>query len=770
MVGVVHQTEQSQQGWVTFAPEEFAGQRSGRATRHILSAITEINDLLLSPESQHDLFNSIAQVCARTLDYPFVAILLFDDESQQAEIAGVSDPEAGLYTAGRGANRTSRQVFSLTELENAAWVQSVHRGLVCVTARPQEIVLPLASISRVRALVKRLKIIHGMAIPLFARGKLVGALQIGSRRAEYEPAERADLLTLAHHTALAVEMWRLHDRAEGRTAVLKRLHTLSQTITGILNLDILYQEIAGAAGRLAKIDFCTVNTLTPDLKGYKNHAAWGEGQRSELATGTRTVDIFTPDMVRRAFAGEPILVADLNAFPAARERLSHRRAGAVAVFPFRSEGKPIGFITVGRDAAGEWEEETVEILKELAEYVTVAFTNARRYAEATRQAAVQKALAESANAIARLDVQDVLTTIVSQAGKIVKLSRCNVFLLDPTTATLRWAAGIDAPPEIQAEIFPVNEGLMGHVFATGEPVLVDDIAVDPRTSARHLLSVTGTRAFICVPLRWGADTMGVLTATHQEVGVFTRHDLELIATFADYATIALSNARLYSSLQQREEERSFLLRQVMTGQEAERRRVAVDIHDGPLQSIGVNILAVDRIRKLMDMGRAQEAMSELVQVREGMSAVIQELRDVINDLRPVVLENLGLVAATGAQLSHFSEQTGIRTHLEENLDGYRLPGQTEVIFFRLLQEALTNVRKHANAASLWLTFHMADGIFRMSITDNGIGFNPKSVVRSLESGHIGLHSMQERIEAIGGGMELDSTPGQGTRITFWVRI
>jgi signal transduction histidine kinase len=470
-------------------------------------------------------------------------------------------------------------------------------------------------------------------------------------------------------------------------------------------------------------------------------------------------------------SGEPIMVGDVQKTSGTARYAADATAAIHSwmAVPMLTEHGCLGVLVASHSDTNLYTASHLELLSTLADHATIALEKGDLLQEAKKQAAEQAALAESANAIARLDVQAVLHTIATQASKIVKQSRCSVFLYEPSTDTLKWAAGEEAVHEVRAEQFPATAGLMGHVFTTTEPVLVDDITVDSRTSARHLLDITGTRSFLCVPLRWGDETMGVLLTTHPEVGVFTERDLELISTFADYASIALSNARLYSSLQHREEERTFLLHQMMTAQEAERRRVAVDIHDGPLQSIGVNMLAVDRIRKLMDLGRATDAMQELVQVRQGMSSVVQELRDVINELRPVVLENLGLLAAAGAQLNYLREQTGIKTHLEENLNGFRLPHHQEVIFFRLLQEALTNVRKHANAEAVWVSFSHSKSEFHMNVTDNGIGFDPKTIVRSLESGHIGLHSMQERIEAVGGGMEIDSTEGRGTRITFWAQ-
>lgn len=1097
MTGLLRQLSKAPQAWATFSPEEFAEQRAGGSTRRVLEAIEQISSQLLGAATQRELFTRIAEVCAAALDYPYISFLLFDDDLQHLDVAGLSNPQINLLTLRRGPDVIYRSSFSTEELRELGWVMAVQEGKVYVTTSAHDLFKPFASSSRARTIVRKLGIAQGIIVPLVSRGKLLGAMKACSRNSEYAPGERSDLLTLARHIGLTAEMWRLYNRAETRSAVLKRLHSLSQTITGILDLDLLYKEIVKAAGRFAHIDFCSINLLSPDQKTYRNYAAWGEGTRAEVLQGRRTVDIFPAHLWERALEGEAILLPDLSLYPAVQERFKPRGAQSIAVFTFKWQGKVVGTLTVGRELPGRWEPDTVEVLQELTEYMTVAFTNARRFAEEQRQVDVQKALAasahmiaraetrsvidaiakagtdlfmssrfavllpddkgsligvashgtqaedalgfwvhkgqglvgrvmetqmplvtgdlhlergvasrafaeladyhslmavpmvgdtgalgvlvvahtevdlygqsdvsllctladhatialqnekhlgearrtaaeqkalmesarliaraetdsvlqtivqagstlvmdsqfgvllpdgdnlmcvaaygpqtekvlgsgvqienslvgkvyltnqpilvadvqhtrgslrpdidvaadfhswmavpmmtergcigvlvashtdwgiytqshlellstladhasialekgkllqeakqkaaeqaalaESAHSIARLDVKAVLNTIVAQASKIVKQSRCSVFLYNSEANALLWAAGTESPIEVQTEVFSPNGGLMGHVFTTSEPLLVDNMMDDPRTVARHLGDVTGTKSFICVPLRWGSDTLGVIIATHREIGVFSRHDLELLSTFADHAAIALSNARLYDSLRLREEERAFLLHELMTGQEAERRRVAVDIHDGPLQSIGVNILAVDRVRKLLEMGRTSDATAELLEMRSGMSSVVQELRDVINALRPAVLENLGLLAAIASHLTHFREQTGVKAHLEDNLHGYRLPASHEVVFFRLLQEALTNVRKHAIADSVWVTLDRYDEMFEMSVTDNGIGFDPRATVSLLESGHIGLHSMQERIEAIGGSMEIDSTKGQGTRVTF----
>ncbi|MEP6776414.1 MAG: GAF domain-containing protein, partial [Chloroflexota bacterium] len=439
--------------------------------------------------------------------------------------------------------------------------------------------------------------------------------------------------------------------------------------------------------------------------------------------------------------------------------------------PMLTEHGCIGVLAASHQETALYNQAHVDLLTTLADHATIALEKARLLQEAKTQASEQAALAESAAAIARLDVYTVLQTIVARACEIVKDAHCTVFLYDEKTKELYWAAGHNDGAELQKLRFHIGSGLIGHAYTTGEALLVPDLRQDERSIAAKIREIENLRSLVAAPLKGASGTLGVLVLSHTQVNTFTQRDLYLLETFADYATIALSNARLYASLQQREGERSKLLHQLLTSQDAERRRIAVDIHDGPLQSIAVNMLAVDRARKLVEMGRTADVRNELVEVHKDMAEIVQELRNLISDLRPALLESLGLVAAAAAHLDQFTTQTGIVSYLEDERNGKRVPADIEVTFYRLLQEAITNVRKHAGATTVWVRFSIYDGLFGMDITDNGRGFDPVVVgARSLESGHIGLHSMQERIESTGGGMEIDSIEGKGTRITFWTPI
>jgi signal transduction histidine kinase len=914
------------------------GHKSDVPAGRLLSVAAYTNELLLAPGSQEHLFNSIAQVYAEALSHPIVAILLFDEDRQEARVAGINDGQMALLKQRRGPAVLYKRSYPLADIRQLDWMRAMSNGDIHISNSPVELLMPFVSSRSMGTLVRKFKILQGLTLPLVARGNLMGALKVGSTRDKLDLREREELVTMALHLAIAAEIWQLHDRAEGRSAVLTRLHSLSQTITGILDLDTLFAEVVRAAGKLARIDFCSVSTFTRDIKGYVNRAVWRKDEDAVVSSGTFSVGVFTPDILRRALKAEqPILVPDLGVYPDAQERLARWNVKSVAFFAFRAGGKPVGFVAVGREEPGAWDQSTVEILEELTEYLAIAFHNAYRYAEAARhavtqtalaenarliahadtdsvlqtivqagsqllmssqcalflpdrkgglvcaaiagpntenirgytigsdegllgkaytkqrailtddiqkaagsayrnegglvdlgsflaipmlteqgcigvlaashretalysqayvdllttladhatialekarllqeaktQASEQAALAESAAAIARLDVHTVLQTIVARACEIVKDALCTVFLYDEKTNELYWAAGHNDGPELQKLRLHAAAGLVGQAYTTGQALLVPDLRRDKRSIAARISEIKNLRSLVAAPLKGASETLGVLVLSHTQVNTFTQHDLYLLETFADYATIALSNARLYASLQQREGERSRLLHQLLTSQDAERRRVAVDIHDGPLQSIAVNMLAVDRARKLVEMGRTADARNELVEVHNGMAEIVQELRDLISDLRPAVLESLGLVVAAAAHLDQFTTQTGIVSYLEDERDGKRVPANIEVIFYPLLQDAITNVRKHAGATTVWVRFSIYDGLFRMDVTDNGRGFDPVVVAaQSLENGHIGLHSMQERIDSAGGGMEIDSFQDKGTRITFWTPI
>ena len=203
---------------------------------------------------------------------------------------------------------------------------------------------------------------------------------------------------------------------------------------------------------------------------------------------------------------------------------------------------------------------------------------------------------------------------------------------------------------------------------------------------------------------------------------------------------------------------------VVNAQEAERQRLSRQMHDGPAQAMSNFILQTEIAMRLLEADPAQ-AKEELASLKNSALTTFQKVRNFIFELRPMMLDDLGLVPTIRRYVDAFKEQTGIDTTLTVTGTERRLEPYLEVMMFRAIQELLGNAARHSQAASVKLHIDMGNELIRVSVDDNGRGFDSESV-RSGSS--LGLKLIQERAEMLGGKLEVDSAPGKGARIVFSV--
>jgi signal transduction histidine kinase len=226
----------------------------------------------------------------------------------------------------------------------------------------------------------------------------------------------------------------------------------------------------------------------------------------------------------------------------------------------------------------------------------------------------------------------------------------------------------------------------------------------------------------------------------------------------------LSNVLLVETLRRQLEEVREAQYQLLRSREEERARVARDLHDGPIQSlVGLNM----QLGLLRSSSRGEDTplAGELGAMRTEVRNLLAELRQVCAQLRPPMLDTLGLGAAIRALAEDWSAQHGITIHLElpPNAEWRSLPGEVAVSLYRVVQEALTNVARHAAARQVGLRLAWKDAGLGLTVQDDGRGFAMPAALQSLsDQGHFGLVGIQERVNLIGGTLTLESAPGQGT--------
>lgn len=266
-----------------------------------------------------------------------------------------------------------------------------------------------------------------------------------------------------------------------------------------------------------------------------------------------------------------------------------------------------------------------------------------------------------------------------------------------------------------------------------------------------------------LPLRVRDRTIGLL----EVYGRRSLTDSEVIGTcasLANQAASALENARLYEELAQREQQLHELVGRLLTAQEEERRRVAYDVHDGLAQTVAAAYQHLQGFARqhppASDQGREQmDGALKLVQTTVG------EARRVISHLRPTALDDFGLAAAIQQQVSSLRAE-GQQVEYTEALGDGRLPPQIETTLFRIAQEAITNVRKHAGpTAAVHVALERVDGAVRLMVRDEGKGFRPTDLLDEDGPGErVGLSGMRERVSMLGGRFDIHSEPGAGTSV------
>jgi two-component system sensor histidine kinase DegS len=207
---------------------------------------------------------------------------------------------------------------------------------------------------------------------------------------------------------------------------------------------------------------------------------------------------------------------------------------------------------------------------------------------------------------------------------------------------------------------------------------------------------------------------------------------------------------------------------IIDAQEKERQRLAKQMHDGPAQSLTNFILQAEICQRLFDKD-ADKSREELMNLKTSASSTFQKVRDFIFDLRPMMLDDLGLLPTVRRYKDAFEEKSGITINLLPSGEDRRLEDYREVIIFRALQELLANVRDHANATEAIVTLDMGADQIRVSVEDNGRGFSTGELIKNPDEREtLGLSTLQERVELIGGSVRIDSTSGRGSKIVLTV--
>ncbi len=345
-------------------------------------------------------------------------------------------------------------------------------------------------------------------------------------------------------------------------------------------------------------------------------------------------------------------------------------------------------------------------------------------------------------------LDQVLDIVCTEAQGLIGATGSAILLLtDQTWLEVKHRLG---KPLAAVEPVPVDGSLAGQVVRQGAPVLLNDPANLERAQVYQW--PTDLSALLAVPLHVNGGVIGVLDVVNK-AGGFTEEDIPVMSLFANQAAMAIEHARL----QQQAEQLAVL---------AERQRLARELHDSVTQSLYSVTLYANAAALALAAGKQDVTAGYLQELQETAQEGMRDMRLLIFQLHPPVLEAEGLVAALQARLAAVEGRAGVQ--IEFRVEGERrLPIAIETELYWIAQEALNNVRKHAAARHVTVHLHFSAATVCLEVQDDGVGFDPGAVPAERRGG---LRTIAERTAHIGGKLTYESTPGAGTRVKVEVAL
>ena len=791
--GVAERERRAREPATALAEEERRARIVAARQLDRLNALSGITQQLLAATELETVLQVVVESASRLCEAGGAMVSLIDDGARHARLVAAhglpavtfarlraEKPRAldGAFFVGSATDVALREGKALAIEDYATWPASGARDASLADG--------------VRSLI---------LAPLRVRDVPIGALSVTDPQPRtFAPEDVALVQALADQAALAIEQARLRDEgrasqadAAQRARELAALLEVSAALTSTLELEPLLDLILDqllrvidyrSAGIFLVRDGALETVAGRDTRD-RVRAPPPLGHRRPL---TQVAGIWQP-----LLRGEPLLIGDLHRdedplVHAWRAATSSYRPGALSSaarawmgVPLSVRGQVVGYLALTREEPDSFTARDTELAVAFAGHAAVALDNARLVSDersarhqadaaqavATARAGELAALLEVARSLtATLDLQTLLGAIIDQAKVVADYDGASVLIFDNDALHVAYRRApdeTDRPDRVGAR-FPLERAdLYLRYIRQRQSLIIDDVLGDePLARAyREMMGVDPAetpylryvRSWMGVPIALTDRVIGALVLVHSRPGYYTPHHAELVAAMASQAAVAIENARLYAES-----------RQVAALEE--RARLARDLHDSVTQSVfGAGMLA-HVARTQHERGTAGVGVT-LGRIQAVLSEALGELRALLYELQPTALAEEGLARA----LQKLAGAVQVRTDVPVTCTGelpHRLVPETETAIFRIVQEALANATKYAQATAILISLGEAEGRLAVVVEDDGVGFDPAAPVTPSADGRrggMGMRSMRERAVAAGLAVRVESAPGQGTRVT-----
>ena len=529
----------------------------------------------------------------------------------------------------------------------------------------------------------------------------------------------------------------------------ERLLDVGRTLMSDLEESVVLDRVLQTARELTGARYAALGVLNEERSELARFLTSGLDEDAHRAIGDLPrgrgvlgVLIEHPEPLRMSDVGES---PSSYGFPAGHPTMR----GFLGV-PILIRGEAWGNLYLTEKETGEFTEADEQAATILAQWAAIAIDNARLYEDSqSRREELEKALRglEATRDIAvaiggEIGLEHVLELIVKRGRALIGARSLVIMLREGESLAVHSSAGHAV--SVEGVRLPISGSTSGQVLERGQPERITDVASRLRIAPREF-GVPDAQTAMLVPMLYRGAGLGILAAFDHgdNRGVFSEEDEQMLKTFAASAATAVALAQSVQSDR---------LRSSLAAADAERRRWARELHDETLQGLGGLRLLLSSAIRSEDPERSQEAMREAI---GHIEQEIENLRAIITELRPAALDELGLATAIDALLDRHREQSGLIVDASVDLgvegDDRGLDMELETAVYRLVQEALTNVAKHAHANSVRVLVKREGGLISIEVADDGQGFDTAGATDGF-----GLAGMRERVTLAGGTLSIES--------------
>lgn len=551
-----------------------------------------------------------------------------------------------------------------------------------------------------------------------------------------------------------------------RILELTTLNKTSASVTSPLDTEHVIDNILNEVQNLLSVRQSALLVVNETSQQLELRASRGLSQAGTIALDLATVSDQMP-VLQAIKAGHPVQIPDLKPdtefFPVQPDPGAPGCRSAL-IIPITAPHIPPAVLIIYRADVHQFTRQEIDLATSFANHAAIALEHATLFsltdAELQKQVRSLSALNRVGQTVSQsLEIGDVLNNAMDAVLQVMPADACWIYLQRETEGFMRLRAQRGLPDDVAERVrdrhVEHNQGVMGQVASSGEPIFLEAADLNPDDWPNDpIITETRWQALAAAPLPAKERVIGVLGIAAYTHRTFTESEVDLLQAIGNQIAIAVVNARLY----RRSSEVATL---------EERNRVAREIHDTLAQGF-TGILVQLQAAERLSLKNPAASLQSVQDARELARESLQEARRSVLNLRPTVLENHTLDEAIAEQASRFEAQTGIQTRFI--IEGYPSPLHpgVEKNLYRIMQEALTNITRHAEAQHVWITLAFNPDSVHLTITDDGKGLNGQ--LEALQNsanrpdGHFGLLGIQERARVVSGRAIIESPATGGTTI------